>query len=164
VKVPFHCAVHNTHSLTFAHVRTNIFPHHTCCLHCRETDELDRYTGEPYLLRVQCMDRQGRTLQIHCRLSEEYLNLRPGRPATTLLLSTSPKFTKLAALTDVYVLPPVVDDANFADDDDDDNRGVWIGDYPYLDRAEVEALLAEDDDLWDALQLEAEPIAEGDEG
>ena len=136
-----------------------------------ETDELDRFTGQPYLLRVQCADRQGRTLQIHCRLSEEYLDLQPGRPATTLLLSTTPKFTKLAALTDVYVLPAPLqqqqpsrlDGRSY--EDEEDTAGCWIGDYPYLDRAELEALLAEDDDLWDALQQEAaEPLNQGDAG
>jgi len=81
------------------------------------------------------------------------------------MLSTSPKFTKLAGLTDVYVLPAVDDYDDFENDEDgDDNIGVWIGDYPYLDRAELEALLGEDDDLWDDLQLEAEAIEEGDEG
>lgn len=114
-----------------------------------ETDELDRFTGQPYLLRVQCADRQGRTLQIHTRLTEEYLQLHRGMPATTLLLSTSPKFEKLAALTDVFVLP--------YDDDSKEITGCWIGDYPYLDRPELESLLAEDDDLWDALQEEATP-------
>ena len=38
--------------------------------------------------------------------------------------------------------------------------GCWIGDYPYLERAELEALLAEDDDIWDALQDEAMPLTE----
>jgi hypothetical protein len=113
-----------------------------------ETDELDRYTGQPYLLRVRCSDRQGRTLQIHTRLTEDYLRIRPGIPATTLLLSTSPKFTKLAALTDVFVVS--------TDNDTEDKMGsCWIGDYPYLDRLELESFLAENDDLWDALQDEA---------
>jgi hypothetical protein len=115
-----------------------------------ETDELDRFTGQPYLLRVRCADRQGRTLQIHTRLTEDYLHLHPGMPAITLLLSTSPKFTKLAALTDVFVLP--------LDNDAADVTGCWIGDYPYLDRPELESLLAEDDELWDALQDEATSI------
>lgn len=68
----------------------------------------------------------------------------------------------------MYVLPAASGASDDYDDDfendDDDNFGVWIGDYPYLDRAELETLLAEDDDLWDALQLEAEPVEEGDEG
>jgi hypothetical protein len=120
-----------------------------------ETDELDRYTGQPYLLRVQCADQQGRTLQIHCRLTEDYLHLHPGMPATTLLLSTSPKFTKLAALTDVFVLP---------NKDDEEDAGCWIGDYPYLNQPELEALLADDDDLWDALQEEAVLLKDSDKG
>jgi hypothetical protein len=103
-----------------------------------ETDELERYTGQPYLLRVGCVDSSGRDLQVHARLSEEYLDLRPGMPITGILLSVSPKFTRLAALTDFYV--PAAE--------------CWIGDYPYLDRAELEALLAEDDQIWNALQDE----------
>lgn len=103
-----------------------------------ETDELERFTGQPYLLRVGCVDSSGRDLQVHARLSEEYLDLRPGMPITGILLSVSPKFTRLAALTDFYV--PAAE--------------CWIGDYPYLDRAELEALLAEDDQIWNALQNE----------
>jgi hypothetical protein len=75
---------------------------------------------------------------VHARLSEEYLDLEPGMPITGILLSVSPKFTRLAALTDFYV--PAAE--------------CWIGDYPYLDRAELEALLAEDDQIWNALQDE----------
>lgn len=107
-----------------------------------EEDDLTRYSGQPYLLRVQCSDRLGRTLQIHCRLSEKYLYLRPGMPASTLLLSTSPSFDQLAALTDFYVI--------------DDYGGCWIGDYPYLNRAEIEALFATDNDLWERLLVEAD--------
>jgi hypothetical protein len=103
-----------------------------------ETDELERYTGQPYLLRVEVIDSSGRDLQVHARLSEEYLDLQPGMPVTGILLSTSPRFTKLAALTDLYV----------------PSAECWIGDYPYLDRAELEALLAEDDQIWNALQEE----------
>ena len=114
-----------------------------------ETDELDRYSGQPYLLRIRCTDRRGRTLQIHTRLSEEYLGLRPGMPSAMLLLSTSPSFAKLAALTDIFVLMSGADDG--------DIEGCWIGDYPYLNRIEFEALLAEDDDLWEALLDEAVP-------
>jgi hypothetical protein len=108
-----------------------------------ESDERDRLEGRPYLLRLQLADKKGRMLQIHCRLSEEYLDLQPGMPATTMLLSIRPKFDKLAALTDVYV--------------PDEQEGVWIGDYPYLERAELEAMLDEDDEIWDTLQEEATP-------
>lgn len=107
-----------------------------------EHDDLTRYSGQPYLLRVQCSDRLGRTLQIHCRLSEKYLHLAPGMPASTLLLSTSKSFEQLAALTDFYVV--------------DDDGGCWIGDYPYLNRAEIESLFATDDILWGQLLDEAE--------
>jgi hypothetical protein len=30
-----------------------------------ETDEMDQYTGNPYLLRVRLIDKQGRQLQVH---------------------------------------------------------------------------------------------------
>jgi hypothetical protein len=113
-----------------------------------ETDELDRFTGQPYLLRVQLADSKGRKLQVHCRLTEDYLDLRPGMLATTMLLSTTPRFTKLAALTDVFVL------------DDEGDQGVWIGDYPYLNRPELESILAEDDELWERLQNEAVQFSE----
>lgn len=117
-----------------------------------ETDALDRYTGQPYLLRIQCADRQaGRTLQIHARLSEDYLSLRKGMPIATLMLCTNPQFTKLAALTDILALP-LLNDKN---GNNNENRCCWIGDYPYLNRPEVEAWLAEDDDLWEAIQDEA---------
>jgi hypothetical protein len=117
-----------------------------------ETDELDRYSGQPYLLRIRCTDRLGRTLQVHTRLSEDYLDVQPGMPSAMLLLSTSPTFTKLAALTDIFVL--------MSDDDNDVIEGCWIGDYPYLNRIEFEALLAEDDELWTALIEESYPLME----
>lgn len=103
-----------------------------------EKDELEQFTGQPYLLRCRCTDSTNRSLQIHSRLSEEYLTLEPGMSMLAIMLSTSPKFTSLAALTDLYV----------------PEGQCWIGDYPYLDRAEVEALLAQDDEIWDALQVE----------
>ena len=103
-----------------------------------ETDELEKYTGNPYLLRVQMHDKEGRDLQVHSRMSEEYIDLQRGQPILGVLLSKSQKFSTLAALTDFYV-PDV---------------SCWIGDYPYLDRNEVERLLAEDDDLWDELELQ----------
>lgn len=105
------------------------------------SDELEQFSGEPYLLRVRCIDQTGRELQVHTRMSEEYTGgvLLAGLPVTAILLSTQSKFTRLAALTDLYV-PDV---------------NLWIGDYPYLNRESMEDLLASDDDLWDKLQEEA---------
>ncbi len=104
-------------------------------------DELEKLTGRPYLLRVLARDRTGRELQIHTRMSEEYVDgaLETGLPVTAILLSTQRNFSRLAGITDLYV-----PDAN-----------LWLGDYPYLDREHMEAMLAEDDDIWDALQAEA---------
>jgi hypothetical protein len=110
-----------------------------------EDDDLTKYSGQPYLLRVQCIDRLNRELQVHCRLSERYLHLRPGMAATTLLLSTSKSFDQLAALADFYVI--------------DGEGGCWIGDYPYLNRPEIENLFATDDELWDRLMGEADEDA-----
>lgn len=115
-----------------------------------ETDENDRFLGQPNLLRLQLVDRVGRQLQIHCRLSEDYLHLQNGLPVCTLLLSKSPRFVQLAALTDVYVF-------------DEDYGGCWIGDYPYLNRPEMENLLAEDDEIWDLFLREAVNEEEDDD-
>ena len=102
-----------------------------------ETDELEKWTGNPYLLRVEMQDQEGgRDLQVHSRMSEEYLDLQIGQPILGVLLSTSQKFSSLAALTDFYV----------------PDASCWIGDYPYLDRDELEQLLAQDDNLWDVLE------------
>jgi hypothetical protein len=100
-----------------------------------ETDELERWQGAPYLIRVRFSDDTGRELQVHGRMSEEYLNIKAGMPCGAILLSTSQAFTTLAALTDV-----MIPDAE-----------CWVGDYPYLNRPEVESLLAEDDELWDLM-------------
>lgn len=104
-----------------------------------EYDQLEQLVGIPYLLRVRLEDNEGRTLQVHARLSEEYLDLDYDQPAAGILLSTSQKFTSLAALTD-FVVP---------------DAQCWIGDYPYLDRAELERLLAEDETIWNVFQSEA---------
>ena len=103
-----------------------------------DNDELEKITGDPYLLRVQCVDATGRTLQVHARMSPEYLDLQSNMLVICVLLSASPSFTSLAALTDLYV--PDAD--------------VWIGDYPYLDRAELPLLLEEDDQVYNALLSE----------
>jgi hypothetical protein len=127
-----------------------------------EDDELERFTGEPYLLRVRVVSDVAATndsdvddnvdpspspppreLQIHARLSEEYLDLERGMPVVAILLSLSTRFDRLAAITDLYV----------------PDAACWIGDYPYLDRAEMESLLASDDVIWNALQNEGrEPL------
>jgi hypothetical protein len=103
-----------------------------------ESDAMEKLTGRPYLLRVLAADRNGRELQIHARLSEEYLDLQPGMPLVGILLSTSPRMDRLAAITDLYI----------------PESNCWIGDYPYLDRAEMQDLLATDDEVWNALQDE----------
>lgn len=101
-----------------------------------ETDELEQIAGTPYLLRVRMSDDEGRDLQLHARMSEEYIDIEEGMPVTAIMLSTSQSFSNLAAVTDV-----MVPDAD-----------CWVGDYPYLNRPELETLLAEDDELWDLLQ------------
>ena len=105
-----------------------------------ETDEIEQYTGEPYLLRVRLRDSKGRELQVHTRMSEEYLDLKAKMPVVAILLSTRRKFDELAAITDLFV--PDAD--------------CWIGDYPYLNRVEMQSLLAEDDEIWASLEQEAE--------
>jgi hypothetical protein len=103
-----------------------------------EKDELEQLAGTPYLIRVNLLDDEQRELQIHARLSEAYLDIEAGMPVVAILLSKSQSFTSLAALTDV-----MIPDAD-----------CWVGDYPYLNRVEMEALLAEDDELWDNLRSE----------
>ena len=105
-----------------------------------EHDQLEQLTGIPYLLRVRLVDNNGRTLQVHARLSEEYMDLDRDQPAAGILLSTSQKFATLSALTD-FVVP---------------DAQCWIGDYPYLDRPELERLLAEDETIWNVLTSEAD--------
>jgi hypothetical protein len=105
-----------------------------------DSDELEQWAGSPYLLRVRLSDDGGRALQVHARMSEEYISIENGMPAAAIVLSTSQSFSSLAALTDV-----MVPDAE-----------CWIGDYPYLNRPELETLLAEDDELWDLLQSQGD--------
>jgi hypothetical protein len=108
-----------------------------------ENDDLERSTGLPYLLRVRLLDSEGRSLQVHARMSEEYLDLRPGQTIAGVLLSTSQSFSQLAALTD-FVVP---------------DAECWIGDYPYLDRPAFEAFLyRKNPDLWDLLEQERDEL------
>ena len=104
-----------------------------------ETDELAQYTGDPYLLRVRLRDSKGRELQVHTRMSEEYLDVQPQMPVVAILLSTRRKFDQLAGITDLFV----------------SDADCWIGDYPYLNRNEIQTLLAEDDEIWSTLEQEA---------
>jgi hypothetical protein len=107
------------------------FQDYTC-----EDDELEQIAGTPYMIRLRFSDDEGRELQIHARLSEDYLCIEPGMPMAGILLSKSQSFSSLAALTDIYV----------------PDAGCFVGDYPYLNRPEMEALLADDDELWSMLQ------------
>jgi hypothetical protein len=101
-----------------------------------ESDELEDETGLPYLLRVRLGDSRGRSIQLHARMSEEYLPLEPGQSVAGILLSTSPKFAQLSALTD-FVVP---------------EAACWIGDYPYLERNKLAAYLNEE--LWEVSEDE----------
>ena len=108
-----------------------------------EKDEQEREIGIPYSLRLRVSDStddgEGRELQVHARMSEEYLDLEVGMPICTVLLSTSQKFQTLSAMTD-FCVP--------------DAGPCWVGDYPYLDRPALEELLVRDDELWDYLREE----------
>lgn len=101
-----------------------------------EGDDLEDETGLPYLLRVRLGDSTGRSIQLHARMSEEYLALEPGQSVAGILLSTSPKFAQLSALTD-FVVP---------------EAACWIGDYPYLERNKLATYL--DEELWEVLEDE----------
>jgi len=83
-----------------------------------DNDEEEQLTGIPYKLRLRIEDKNGRMLQIHARMSEEYLDIKEGMPVASILLSTNPNFNQLAALTDIWI--PDVD--------------AWVGDYPYLNK------------------------------
>ena len=86
------------------------------------TDELQSVTGLPWKLRLRLLDDEGRGMQVHSRMSEDYLDIQPGMNAVGVLLSTSKKFGKLAGMSD------------FCIDDVDGVAVSWVGDYPYLDK------------------------------
>jgi hypothetical protein len=112
-----------------------------------DTDELDQYTGQSYLLRLFVQDsniKAPRELQIHAHMSEEYLGLQQGLPVCVLLLSQDDDFSTLTALTDVYVYNPAGGDA------------VLVGDYPFFHRDGLEQLLATNDYVWNTLLQEAQ--------
>jgi len=104
-----------------------------------ETDENEKLLGIPWKLRLLVNDISGRELQVHARMSEEYLDIEEGMPVAAVILSTSRRFEKLAGLTD-FCIP---------------DAQCWVGDYPYLDRSEFEAGIVRDD-LWDEMLDEGE--------
>lgn len=91
-----------------------------------EQDEKESYTGIPWMIRLRVIDGRERTLQVHAKMSEEYLDLEEGMPVATVLLSSDNDFVGLTGLTDFFI-PDV---------------RVWIGDYPYLDKTNFVELLA----------------------
>lgn len=108
-----------------------------------EKDDQEREIGIPYSLRLRVTDstdfEEGRELQVHTRMSEDYLDLEVGMPVCAVLLSTSQRFQSLSAITD-FCVP--------------DAGPCWVGDYPYLDRPELEKLFVKDEELWDCLRDE----------
>ena len=104
-----------------------------------DEDELEEISGFPYLIRMRVSDDEGRELQIHARLSEDYLGIETGMPAAGMLLSTSQTFSSLSAMSDIYV----------------PDATCFVGDYPYLNRPEMEELFLSDDDLWETLRSQA---------
>ena len=87
----------------------------------REEDEMEALTGIPWKLRLKLMDEEDRGMQVHCRMSEEYLDLLPGMDMVGVLLSTSTEFSELAGMSDFCVL-------------DEEGPIAWVGDYPYLSK------------------------------
>ena len=96
-----------------------------------DDDELEELSGFPYLIRLRIGDDEGRELQIHARLSEEYLGIEEGMPVAGILLSTSQSFSSLSAMSDIYV----------------PEATCFVGDYPYLNRPGMEELFFSDQDL-----------------
>jgi hypothetical protein len=80
---------------------------------------MEALIGIPWKLRLKLMDEENRGMQVHCRMSEEYLDLQSGMDMIGVLLSTSTEFTELAAMSDFCVL-------------DEEGPIAWVGDYPYL--------------------------------
>ena len=67
----------------------------------RNEDELEEISGNPYLIRLRFSDDEGRELQIHSRMSEEYLGIEQNMPAAAILLSTTQSFSSLSAMSDI---------------------------------------------------------------
>lgn len=103
-----------------------------------EEDEMEREDGLPYKIRMLLKDRTGRELQVHARMSEDYIDIEEGMAVVGVLLSTEPEFGSLAALTDLFV----------------PELGVWVGDYPYLDKRNFVREMEDDEELMDELDDE----------
>ena len=91
----------------------------------KTTDELESMTGIPWKLRLRLLDDEGRGMQVHARMSEDYLDLEQGMSVVGVLLSTNKQFDQLAGMTDFLVL-----------DEIDGSAVAWVGDYPYLPKDE----------------------------
>ena len=113
------------------------------------TDELQSVTGLPWKLRLRLLDDEGRGMQVHSRMSEDYLDIQPGMNAVGVLLSTSKKFGKLAGMSDFCIL-----------DDVDGVAVSWVGDYPYLDKDMFLRTLNENG-VTDSLLLDYDDNGEG---
>ena len=113
------------------------------------TDELQSVTGLPWKLRLRLLDDEGRGMQVHSRMSEDYLDIQPGMNAIGVLLSTSKKFGKLAGMSDFCIL-----------DDVDGIAVSWVGDYPYLDKDMFLRTLNENG-VTDSLLLDYDDNGEG---
>jgi len=114
------------------------------------TDELESVTGLPWKLRLRLMDDEGRGMQVHSRMSEEYLDVKPGMDVVGVLLSSSKRFGELAGMTDFCVL-----------DDASPDVVAWVGDYPYLDKDIFLRTLNENGVIDGLLDFEDEEEGEG---
>jgi hypothetical protein len=92
-----------------------------------EQDENEIATGIPWMLRLLVEDRSGRNMQVHARMSEDYVNIREGMPCASILLSTDRNFNVLSGLTDFYI----------------PDARCCVGDYPYLDKLNFGRILEE---------------------
>jgi len=105
-----------------------------------ETDENELALGQPWMLRLSMGDSSGRNMQVHARMSEDYLDIEEGMPCVCILLSTNERFDVLAGLTDVYI----------------PDAGCFVGDYPYMNKFALRKQLDENDELLQVLDDEDE--------
>lgn len=119
----------------------------------KTTDELENMTGIPWKLRLRLLDDEGRGMQVHARMSEDYLDLEPGMSAVGVLLSTSKQFDQLAGMTDFLVLDEV-----------DGSTITWVGDYPYLPKDEFLRIIEQNGVADELLELQEDEEYEEDEG